>query len=627
MKRELLIAGGAIAIVAAIAAAGVGRGMTAKKKFKAPHVAVAQWDYKDAPNIHPIAHADGPLALPSKTIEAKNWIGTTAAGTTIRLVGLSKGNTLNKDHRWNPDGGFLNDPIYGDVENQEDQPATKDGPVRELDFEITGKYDPETSCLVYVGDGVQKGLTWEEKQFHGWDDGGLEPSRGKPVLHKSRVYVDSPGADTFIFGLAEGPWSLLNTVKNTLSKTPKNDDVIAKGPWGEARLVDRQMGAIYKGQPMELSKSPWGYGQLMVRIIKSEPVTDDVRLRAFDKSGTEIFSSWRLGSGMFSTPDSSNIDHWEVESRPYSFVKFTNVSFDPDPKVWSGIVWGPDVPSAEIKLGAVKVDIKGIQHLGPWAVSDDQYGPFRLYSPEGKLWKDGPGRLQATTGRYEYLPNGRKGKELPAPWFVFLNIAQTGNDDKAAVRMEIYGSDVTEPGKGLHKEWNKAWVDWNQYGEMTPYDQARLPSFVPSPEAKAMQIKIDAASGPFVKIAEIKPDLSEVKPTLYRDYTFATGSKPHARYIDKSGKNRVDDLGKLDLANKQFRTVAVLKSGERRHLKVTSYEAYTPGALVPSYDFFLNKDLANEPRNGIALQDVDHFEIEARPIQTSYFAFKIPKES
>jgi hypothetical protein len=197
------------------------------------------------------------------------------------------------------------------------------------------------------------------------------------------------------------------------------------------------------------------------------------------------------------------------------------------------------------------------------------------------------------------------------------------------MRMRVFGSDSPEPGKGLHADWLNWLWQWEEYGAPRELAQDRIAiPLAPNDQAKYIQLAVEAASGPWAKAFEITPNVAEVRTDRSQssDYVLELGDKAHAAFWLPDGTRVYRELSPENLAGRQTRVFARLKTGERKLLKITSYMRYgADPQLHPSYNFDRNPGIPLGPSNYIPLVEVDAFEIETRKISKGFIVFSLPK--
>ena len=612
---------------------GIGSLGFALRRGPESHESVAPWDYPDKPNSHPIAHAGPVIPFPKNVIEAKDGIAVAPDGITVRLTSISKGNTENWEHCWNQAGGPLSETSNRFIQGVPDTPEKTDGRFRELRFEFhTGKPIEDVSYIGYVPDGALQGLTAQEKPLHGWDYPQSFRFQQYTDLHKAGVYVDDPSADKFLFGLASGAWKTIDTPKMLLTKPPYKNQVAASGPWGKAIVT------YAEGEGREVYSKHSLFNELQVSLNPPNDLVDqELRLHAYDKDGVELVVPSRQNQASIRLPDLPRIASLEIQARPYTFLEFKDLHFDPLPSLWKNIVWGPDQPTDKVQIGDVTAELLGVASTKPgdqdW--SRQSYVFNSLYTVDGHIWRDHPESLNTAGGpKVEIAPTFdpdtfkmRPPRALPQPWVATLKFKSSSvGEEKPAGRIEVLGSNSDQPGEDLHADWNLTPLNWESYGQVKTIPDSIWASFALKPHTKYAQFRFEMASGAWKKAVEVVPDPDEIKSRgpEYRVYTLEVGTNVRVAMRNPGGQYVDRVCADANLDGQETRVVVRLKSGKRIPLAATSYRRIDRNhPLDPSYD--MDRDATETEGDMIALTDVAAFEIESRPIKTAYLVFKMPE--
>jgi len=618
-----------------VVAAAVGFGI---QKGTQKHVPVADWDYVDSPNSHPVKQAGDPVPTPKNLIVAQGGVASTPDGIHVRFMGISKGNTMNPEHYWTPSGGPMEEVFDPPMGQMPDQAPRTDGRYRELAFSITADHWPvDASVLGFIPGIARMVLPEEDRIFHGWDPERALHIDRYATIKKTGVYVDDPQADSFILGLATGEWKTVDAAKNELKGPPYLGNIVAKGSWGRAVVTKAISELISSGADATKgfgSRSAIAYSKGFPTItLTIEPasgtVDDEYRLLAFDSAGVPVPLNSSRNTADISVMQVKQIASFEVQSRPFQFLKFDGVHYDPVESLWKDVVWGPNQKTQSIPVGDFSAELIGLvsTKLGNKEWNNQQYVTKTVYSVDGHVWKDHPENLSNVTESKFGIPFGAQPpKELPRPWVAQVKFHFSDDSYPRPVgRVKVFGSDSTTPGQGLHEEWNLRPSFQNLGSELIPL---RSDLYVPislDPKAKVAQLLFEVATGKWVKVFELKPDPNDIKPMGpdFRIYSLEVGPEVRVHYR-APGNTWVDKkVGDAKLDWRQVRVFARMKSGQRVPMALSSYRSEGGNEdLRPTYD--LDREATETEGDMIALRDVEAFEIESRTISKGIMVVKLP---
>ncbi len=621
MSRAVLSVLGACCVLAAAVGFGLHQG---------PHAPIASWDYPDHPNTHAVTASKGSLTTPKNILVARDWSATTQDEVTVQLLAVSKGNTMNREHWWSPNGGPLAEVLDTTSYQQPDQPKATDGRIRELVFKVTASHFPlQGNISGYAPNTALPGLSPKDQPFHGWDPGEAIQIGQFPTERHVRLYVDNLKEDTYRVGLATGDWNPLGASKNELTSPPYTGKVLAHGDWGTANVIHSPMDDLNgKGIVFAHSKN---IDALEVEVQSPvEPKNEEIRLLAFEKDGKPVPIYSAQNRATIPMYVLKKIASFEVQSRPIVYIEFNKIHFDPDKSLWSNAVFGEEQPTKKVQVGGITVELVALIETGPgtqdW--NKERYVTKTVYTVGGNVWKDHPMNYNNVgQPRYDYQSNQNPPKELKRPWVAVMKLGLgSSTDPKPQGRIRVFGSDSEIPGTGLHASWNLTPQFYSTGPELRSLQPAYDLPIALAPEATCAQIHIECASGPYKKVVEYKPDPADIKPQgdEFRVYTLEVGNEVRVRYRNH-GNQWIEKLGiKADLKEKQTRVFARMKSGKRILLQLTSLsQVGNEPRLRVCYD--LDRDATETEGDMIALGDVKAFEVEARPISQHIMVVKLPE--
>ena len=588
------------------------------------HQPVAPWDYPDPPE-QPLPASAGPLlGDPAVVTDAPGYSATTASGVRLKLVAIKKGDTQDPKKMWTPDGGAYEDAGHFPTNVPDSQPPLT-GPFRGLLMEIEPGAAENPSYQIYIPDGARSNLTDRQRWDHGWGTSWqIQAGDGRDFFPIVGIFLNAPEPTHLMFGVATGEYRTVATIFNPYSLAPTANAVLASGPWGAATVVvppsQRFVGKSAMATHIELTP-PDG-----------KPVENDLRLQALDNNGNALYTSPRAAVADVNWRLLPKIASFRVLSRPYQFVRFSNIHYFPDPGKWRQFAWGPTQPENQVEVGGIRFALDGLgaTTLGTDSANRPSYLVTDFYTLNGKIWRDSPmnGYLAGLSSTWGIPPN----RPLPRPWVADLRPSPVSALDAPALRITAAGSSDDAPGKDFHPE-SDGWPQFQQYGgHLAPYltsGSCPIPFSVPR-NATYLQLKIDVANGAWQHNQNIVPDARKIfQPSRdHRDWTLEVGPTIYESYKRRDGRFVRAPIGKFDSLHLDMRVVAHMKSGEARVLKTASYYVEDPKAPYnPCYEFGLDAPMTVGDMNKIPLHEILFLEIQSRSIDTGWLVQKLPLES
>lgn len=588
-----------------IAVLGVAVGLVALGLKSQDRKAVAPWDTDDsnAKLKGPAAKGDvGPV------VEARDFEAILPGGVTIRFVGVSRDAYPHEpfrlaDHSWSPAGG-----LYEEEEKWLEQTRNGDlgkfSPARYLTFRISAPAGQSYDTYGYIPGSPEpdkKPLT----PTAGFDWPETNRMFGPDFVDRFGLVVPDLTADRYRYGIASGPWKTVATAK--ISGSPNPSKVLDKGPWGVLRMrgLDEQ-----KPRPGEISKLeiPQIY---FIAEPEHEPRKFSYRVRLLDQFGAEVGN--RLTPGPVAScnaPTFSKVDRVDVEARPYTYVEFRNVHFNPDKAKWPDAYWGTEGEKAVSKDAATGFEFRGTMVLKPKNGFMVNAG---IYAPDGKRWMDFPDSGFAQGFQMPDTPDWRGTR------YALFKISAPETSMEAGPRLDLFAasSAVEEPATAsavwsteLRPSTNPVDVVMFKGPPGTKYLRARV--LVPHGDWKVIgRVKPDR--GPFMPLT---PELKEafkrgsVSCTVYRLIVRDNGAV-ESHVLPPNQIWRVSETAlKIDRAKGALRVFARMKDGRRVMLSHNSISSIG--------DEFFEFDWTRDDRlilreKGPYLDEIESFEIEQLP--------------
>jgi len=619
MKSTFTIAGFVVVLGAALA--------FGLHRSQGLHKPIAPWDYADLPNTHPVDHPGAAMPMPEHIIVARNGVAVTPDGIKVSLLALSKGNTTNWSHWWEPSGGPFTRPPETYAPSIPDQPARTDGRVREMLFALSSdRFPVDASINGYLPDQARDGLPYSEREFHGWSRVESVRLESASFTKHTTVYVDDPSENRYLVGVASGEWTTIDTAKCDAAGPLVFGRVVAKGAWGTATIVSSTLRPLsVKGSSSAITRGFSGRPMHITLAVEplSGPLNQEMKLQAFDVEGNAVplFSDNNLA--MISPANMPRIASFAVLARPYVYLEFDGIHFDPDSDLWKGAVWGPDQPSLKLQIGDVTAELSALIWTKPgdkpW--NKDQYVLDSVFTPAGAPWKDYPAEFDNTIVPMLDVD----GKTRPRPWHAVIRLHDSPAS-KAVGRIEVFGSNSPTPAEGVNPSWNLIPSLPSGRDDLRPFPSILNPMLALAPQATYGQIRIEVASGPWITLSRVTLNAEDIRSNGpdFRGCTLEVGADVHFKYSEP-GNRRVDrPFPKANCGDHQERVVAILKSGATVELSVSHYrrEAGKPGE---SSAFEFDREATVTEGDVIALPDVSAFEVQGRPLNQGTFVVKLPR--
>ena len=379
--------------------------------------------------------------------------------------------------------------------------------------------------------------------------GVLRDSSGAIVLSQPFSFSVGLGADNsesqpIVFGIAKGEFKVIAIGRASLAKLAEGETaILASGVWGKIE-------ATHLRPPMAQSKpSPTHRFRL---IGGTFPPKMERRVVFYDAKGAEIThcgdgpnnpgSAGYTGRMFLPSGGLSEIDHYEVQERPYAFVQFDKVCLEPPLLYAHSGKEGTD-HFVETPIGNVVGLLKSTND-GPWRGNV-------LFAADGKRWID-PGIEMAG---YEYGQFDPSNHPQDNRWNILLEPIHEFSDSTTPISCEVYAADSSD---GPKKELLSSWRDIPFRTPMTT---------IPCSPTTRPYVRIEARVGDSVwKSLETIPVTDEMK---IRAASGSPGSAAIAvSFYDNgaiktvtNGSTYVQAKATWSPKNEQVRVVAHLKDG------------------------------------------------------------------
>lgn len=351
--------------------------------------------------LRPAAKAD-PLTAPAADAVALD------NGVTVELVGVGSSPTGDGEDWWAADGTPLPEaPDRGGARFHDIQEGVGTQYLRRaLLFRLRSGQDVDASTTGYAVDPSSRLLLHGPEYDHqlGGDlrlnDAALkadQPATGVAVL----AFPIAEKAITYRFGVASGPWETVAVTPNTLRPAPGT--------------IKPSVGGRYYGPNAWVNEKPgFGYTDTsgknhQVSLLGGRPPLGDVarRLQALDSAGNVL--PLDDGSGYFvqiSAEDLNKIAAFRLQTRPYQWTEFKNVSLQP--KTAAGVTPVSPIPTPPAPAGFEKTYPSGIT-VALNALTERRADGGRWWQPDGTLL---PGPIKDRDSNFTGWPRDEHPRSL-----------------------------------------------------------------------------------------------------------------------------------------------------------------------------------------------------------------------
>jgi len=324
-----------------------------------------------------------------------------------------------------------------------------------------------------------------------------------------------------------------------------------------------------------------------------------------------------------------NLGRIEIETRPYEFVDFQRVHFDPDPKLWGKSYW---VIQGVSKIRSLPDTVSLLGVLDPKVEARGGWDLANFYANDGVAWREypEPNDLMATFsgGTWPEDP-------LIAAFKLDSKVVESGR----TVTIEAFESTSSKAGQGLGAKLKPDFI--------RTFDRQRAQVLFARPRAEYVQFKVQASANAWEKVGEATPPTESLRPYTPEDKKqIAAGVNVYvgAFEVVVRGSGSLDffyktptdpNVLKQNLVTwpadgREIRLMARMKTGERVHLysNGASFSPSPPSNPASTYTFRLNKDGEAELdsfKSRVKLKDIDAFELESRSYsQPQFLVAKLP---
>lgn len=378
---------------------------------------VAPWDVPDALNPDFGLPVSAPAAPdPPGLIRAEGTRATLPNGISVELLALARRRWCGEDRyrkwlpdarpAWRPDGAaylgtgpqerpqgnvLWSHPTGGLMPTSNEGKEYDDRGARYLAFRFTGPPDTSLDLDGYVPDFARRGEAKPER--HGWDVPiRVVVPRIGPLDYETEIEVDHRAASRYRLALASGEWKTISVV-DVDEAHATGISTLARGEWGELKQDASPLDRARKSQAESLRKNGFAFGPSIpprahYAVVTPEPPLFATRLRLVDAQGQTAIQPGIAGYGRdretsqgFRSPPV----RVEVETRPYTWIEFSNVHYDPDAQKWPPAYWGAEGEKTESRSGETV-----LQAIVVPDVSDRKLVTAHVYAPDGRLWRNHP---------------------------------------------------------------------------------------------------------------------------------------------------------------------------------------------------------------------------------------------
>ena len=280
-----------------------------------------------------------------KMLEVSGSIAVTPSGVRVRFLGVSEDLTLADpkqrldDHTWSPDGSRYAGDSRALMTVSDNFNCDWQSPRRALTFELETPGNLDLDVFGYVPGHRQ----WRSDAQP--NPGFLGPQkivqRYPKFVDRFPVNITDPKATRFCLGIASGPWKQAANFDVT-GFSPDESRTIGSGSWGSLKMIGRHDMVGVRG----ISFS----GHMPTASFFVDAPTDErqyaYRIRYFDQKGREEGSAIVPSDHPLVIPGARTLEpttRITVEIRPYSWIDFRGVHFNPPARDKSAEYWGADI--------------------------------------------------------------------------------------------------------------------------------------------------------------------------------------------------------------------------------------------------------------------------------------------
>jgi len=337
------------------------------------------------------------------------------------------------------------------------------------------------------------------------------------------------------------------------------------------------------------------------------------RLTVHDKDGRKVAQNYYGESGTASVLQASlaKVATITVETRPYIYIEFGDVHYDPEAKLWPKAYWGSEGDKA-IRRAGEEVELDGLLRS---RVEQPRWKAAEFYAPDGKAWRESSNpnlmKVEFSTSSWpagEYLVG-------------VLKLPSIG--DRSAMILP-YAADSDRPGEGL-RDLAPGYLQYkvNRVEVHVPFEKP--------PAAKFVQFEVRFSSNewksagevevPAIPLKSLTPDETALirKGVGIYDTAFTVLLRSNGRldfYFQPKDGNGILQQKLLSWEpSDETRLIARLKGGSK--LVLENNGSGESGDGTRSIDYLFNLDHESNPvleayKTKVALTDIRAFEVETR---------------
>ena len=439
--------------------------------------------------LRPIVKADPLPAVPA------NAVGLNG-GVTVELVGVGSSPTGDGEDWWAADGTPLSEaPEQGNARFHNVREGIGTQYLRRaLFFRLRSTQDVDASTTGYVVDSSRHLQTYGY-QF-GRDmrlnDAALkadQPATGVALLG----FPATEQSITYRFGVASGPWETVAVAQNTLHPAP-------------GTIKPSGHGYFYGPSAWVTDKPGFGYTDAsgknhQVSLLGGRPPLGDVarRLQALDSAGNVLPLSDESGDFVqISADDLNKIASFRLQTRPYQWAEFKDVSLQP--RTAAGAAAVTPIPTPPAPAGFQKTYPSGVT-VALNALTERRADGGRWWQPDGALL---PGPIKDRDASFGGWPRDEHPREL-----LFTLTAPRSVDYSEATQF-------LTPGMPPEPLSNPDFIGQLRKGE--PSESAHNQNF--PGDARTCTLRYGIAAGPWQTVAVQKVHFTPAA-LLHRDATSA----------------------------------------------------------------------------------------------------------